>query len=62
MVAAVNFARENNILLAVRGGGHNVAGHGTVDGGLVIDLSLMKDVLVDPEARTARAGGRRHHR
>ncbi len=57
VVAAVNFARGNNILLAVRGGGHNVAGHATVDGGLVIDLSLMKDVLVDPEARTARAGG-----
>jgi hypothetical protein len=57
VVAAVNLARENNILLAVRGGGHNVAGHGTVDGGLVIDLSLMKDVLVDPESRIARAGG-----
>jgi hypothetical protein len=57
VVTAVNFARDNNIVLAVRGGGHNVAGHGTVDGGLVIDLSLMKDVLVDPEARTARAGG-----
>jgi hypothetical protein len=57
VVTAVNFARDNNIALAVRGGGHNVAGHGTVDGGMVIDLSLIKDVLVDPEARTARAGG-----
>jgi FAD/FMN-containing dehydrogenase len=57
VVTAVNFVRENNLLLAVRGGGHNVVGHGTVDGGLVIDLSSIKDVLVDPEARTAHAGG-----
>lgn len=57
VIAAVNFARENNLLLAVRGGGHNVAGHGTVGGGLVIDLSLMKGIEVDPEARTARAEG-----
>ena len=57
VVTAVNFARSHNILLSVRGGGHNVAGFATNDGGLVIDLSLMNDVQVDLENRTARAGG-----
>lgn len=55
VIAAVNFARENDLLVAVRGGGHNVAGTATCDGGLVIDLSLMKGIHVDPAARTARA-------
>jgi len=57
VIAAVGFAREQGVLLAVRGGGHNGAGLGTCDGGLVIDLSLMKGVHVDPVARTARVGG-----
>jgi FAD/FMN-containing dehydrogenase len=56
VVASVNFARENDLLLAVRGGGHNVAGTASADGGLVVDLSAMKDIEVDPERRTVRAG------
>ena len=44
VVAAVNFARDNHLLISVRGGGHNVAGHATNDGGLVIDLSPMKQI------------------
>src|SRR5918992_6000249 len=57
VVAAVNFARDNDLLLAVRGGGHGVAGHALCDGGLVIDLSGMRAVVVNPEERTARAEG-----
>jgi hypothetical protein len=57
VVRAVRAAREHDLLLAVRGGGHNVAGLGTCDGGLVIDLSAMREVAVDPAARTARAQG-----
>jgi hypothetical protein len=56
VACAVNFARENDLLLAVRGGGHNVAGTASADGGLVVDLSAMKEIEVDPERRTVRAG------
>ena len=57
VIAAVNYARTNNLLLAIRGGGHNGGGLGTCDGGIVIDLSAMKGVRVDPVARTARVAG-----
>jgi len=57
VVAAVNFARENGLDLAVRGGGHSVPGFGTCDDGVVIDLSGMRSVTVDPTSRTARAEG-----
>ncbi|MGH3146526.1 MAG: FAD-binding oxidoreductase [Rubrobacter sp.] len=57
VISAVNFARENDVLVAIRGGGHNGAGLGVVDGGLVIDLSRMKGIRVDPVARTARVEG-----
>jgi FAD/FMN-containing dehydrogenase len=53
----VSFARENDVLLAVRGGGHNGAGLGTCDGGVVIDLAGLNQIEVDPDARTARVGG-----
>jgi FAD/FMN-containing dehydrogenase len=55
VVAAVNFARENELVVAVRGGGHSVPGYATCDGDIVIDLSPMKGVWVDPDSRTARA-------
>jgi FAD/FMN-containing dehydrogenase len=57
VMAAVNFARDQQLALAVRGGGHNGPGLGTCDDGLVIDLSGMKSVRVDPMARTARVEG-----
>jgi hypothetical protein len=56
VIMAVNYARENNVLLAVRGGGHNGAGLGVCDGGLVIDLSPMKPIEVNPEAKTVLVG------
>jgi FAD/FMN-containing dehydrogenase len=57
VMAAVQFGRENEMLTAVRGGGHNGAGLGICDGGLVIDLSRMKGIRVDPAARTVRVEG-----
>jgi FAD/FMN-containing dehydrogenase len=57
VVAAVNFARENGLDLAVRGGGHSVPGFGTADDAVVVDLSGMRDVQVDPARRTARSQG-----
>jgi FAD/FMN-containing dehydrogenase len=55
VVAAVRFARERDLLVSVRSGGHGVGGHAVCDGGLVIDLSAMKGIRVDPATRTARA-------
>ena len=57
VVDAVNFARENGIEVTVRAGGHSIAGFSSSDGGMVIDLSLMRGVDVDPEVRVARAQG-----
>ena len=57
VVACVNFVRENGLLFSVRGGGHNVAGLAVCDGGVVIDLSEMRGVRVDADARTVRAEG-----
>ena len=56
VVAAVNFAREHQLLVAVRGGGHNIAGNAVCDGGIVISLSTMKDVTVDAKAGRAWVG------
>lgn len=57
VMTAVNFAREQDLLLAVRGGGHNGGGLGSCDDGLVIDLSRLKGIRVDPKARTVRVEG-----
>jgi FAD/FMN-containing dehydrogenase len=54
IVAAVRFARDHGQVVAIRGGGHNIAGNALCDSGMVIDLSLMRSVVVDPAARTAR--------
>ena len=57
VVSAVGFARANDLTIAVRGGGHSVAGFSTCDGGIVIDLSAIRQVRVDPAARRAFVGG-----
>jgi FAD/FMN-containing dehydrogenase len=57
VIACVNYARERRLLVAIRGGGHNGGGLGICDNGLVIDLSRMKGVRVDPGAKTVRAEG-----
>ena len=57
VVQAVKFARANDLLVAVRGGGHNVAGRALCDDGIVIDLSGMNAVFVDPNRQTARVQG-----
>jgi FAD/FMN-containing dehydrogenase len=60
VAAAVRFGREADLLIAVRGGGHGITGHATCDDGLVIDMSRMRGVTVDADARTARANGGAH--
>ena len=57
VMTTVNFARENDLLLAIRGGGHNGGGLGTCDDGVMLDLSLLKGIRVDPQARTVRVQG-----
>jgi FAD/FMN-containing dehydrogenase len=57
VVSALRFAREHGLVVTTRGGGHGVAGNSLSDGGLVVDLSRLKEISVDPAARTARAGG-----
>ncbi len=55
VIACVGFAREHDLLVSVRGGGHSIAGKAVCDGGLMIDLSAMKGIRVDPAKRTVRA-------
>jgi FAD/FMN-containing dehydrogenase len=54
---AIRYGRESGVDIAIRGGGHNGGGLGVVDDGIVIDLSLLSSVRVDPDARTVQAGG-----
>src|SRR3954471_11780903 len=54
---AIRLAKQNGLLTAIRAGGHNAAGLGVCDDGIVIDLGGLRDVLIDPARRTARAGG-----
>ena len=55
VVVCVNFARDHDVLLSVRGGGHNFAGKAVCEGGLMLDLTLMKGITIDPARRVARA-------
>jgi hypothetical protein len=55
VIAAVEFAREHDLLLCMKGGGHNIAGLAAADGALMLDMSLMRGVFVDPRAKVARA-------
>src|SRR5712671_2239032 len=57
VISALGFAREHELVVAVRGGGHSVAGFGTCDGGIVIDLSRMRGLTIDPERRVAHVEG-----
>jgi FAD/FMN-containing dehydrogenase len=57
VIDAVKFARDHDLLVSVRGGGHNIAGKAVCNGGLMIDLSRMRSVQVDPDKRTARVEG-----
>src|SRR5512136_125809 len=57
VIASVNFARSNGVLVSIRGGGHNAGGLGICDDGLVIDLAPIKYTRVDPAARTVTVGG-----
>jgi FAD/FMN-containing dehydrogenase len=57
VIAAVNFARDQGLLLSIKGGGHNIAGLAVCDGGIMLDMSAMRGVWVDPQTRSARAQG-----